>query len=271
MRADGNNSILDELFGGIMSEGSLYEGLADISIHADELLSEAAFQETLGKEDEDKQSNELETEGIKSEKDEINWSDFKNLAVESPSVKNLAVEPPSVKNTANSNIDSKEPKAVASEEDKEEESIDVLKARVKKYCRFLKRPVKYNGNNIKDLKAQLSDLAKEIVQQKKLKQNKKINNSSNNVYNNELKVKKEEQATNKDTTNIENKEDEIEQYNNMTTVQLMEVVRPFLIEQGVKKHLVNISTLTSKFGKDNIRRLIKNQYLVVMGGGVSMD
>ena len=45
MRESGN--ILEELFGGIMSEGSLYEDIDDISIHSKEFLAESKFQESL--------------------------------------------------------------------------------------------------------------------------------------------------------------------------------------------------------------------------------
>ena len=44
-----------------------------------------------------------------------------------------------------------------------------------------------------------------------------------------------------------------------------EIVKPFLIEQGVEKKLVDLSILTKKFGKDNVKNLINKGYIVPIG------
>ena len=338
MKTDGYD-IIEDLFGGIMSEGSLYEGLDDISIHATELIEEADFQEKLANESVSENGSKVVVDENFDSSD-IDWNSFPTSSqmvvgtgdkegvgglpdtadrqiekaeektepsnrVQAVDVSSKTVQTPvSQASTNSTEIDSNKnilPEREETEDEGEDateeseesvaaeetEEVKDLKKRILKYYRVMGKTYEFKSNNPKILALELKIAAQMYIDFKKekskkdkgVKENKKkekLNNTSNKISDSEAEFMEEISRRTgikleTDSFDVDKSKDKFAEYNSMTATQLMSVVKPFLIEQGVEKHLVDINLLAAKFGKDNIRRLIKKNYIVALGSGVSLD
>ena len=276
MRESGN--ILEELFGGIMSEGSLYEDIDDISIHSKEFLAESKFQESLIKNakvlleasDDDKDA----VEDIKDKSDtNLDTSDISGgLAVSFSEKDNLEKKVDTNEDTDNTKV-SGTPEIVIREdaqtENKAEEvkkkdtnefDIDFAKKKIRAYYKRMGITYIVNSDDQMLVKRELRDAARKY---KKFKEEQELNTSKASLHNDNSFEERVNKALESGKT--QQKVDDTEDYSSYTIEQLFEIVKPFLIEQGVEKKLVDLSILTKKFGKDNVKNLINKGYIVPIG------
>ena len=276
MRESGN--ILEELFGGIMSEGSLYEDIDDISIHSKEFLAESKFQESLIKNakvlleasDDDKDA----VEDIKDKSDtNLDISAISGgLAVSFSEKDNLEKKVDTNEDTDNTKV-SGTPEIVIREdaqtENKAEEvkkkdtnefDIDFAKKKIRAYYKRMGITYIVNSDDQMLVKRELRDAARKY---KKFKEEQELNTSKASLHNDNSFEERVNNALESGKT--QQKVDDTEDYSSYTIEQLFEIVKPFLIEQGVEKKLVDLSILTKKFGKDNVKNLINKGYIVPIG------
>ena len=110
------------------------------------------------------------------------------------------------------------------------------------------------------VKRELRDAARKY---KKFKEEQELNTSKASLHNdNSFEVRVNNAL---ESGKTQQKVDDTEDYSSYTIEQLFEIVKPFLIEQGVEKKLVDLSILTKKFGKDNVKNLINKGYIVPIG------
>ena len=64
--------------------------------------------------------------------------------------------------------------------------------------------------------------------------------------------------------------DSSEIYNSLDIDALYSEVRKFLKSKNIDKKVIDIAILESKFGKDNIRKLLLKSYLISIGKGVTV-
>ena len=269
MRESGN--ILEELFGGIMSEGSLYEDIDDISIHSKEFLAESKFQESLIKNakvlleasDDDKDA----VEDIKDKSDtNLDTSDISCLDVNSEKQVDTNEDTDNTKVSGTPEIVIRED---AQTENKAEEvkkkdtnefDIDFAKKKIRAYYKRMGITYIVNSDDQMLVKRELRDAARKY---KKFKEEQELNTSKASLHNDNSFEERVNKALESGKT--QQKVDDTEDYSSYTIEQLFEIVKPFLIEQGVEKKLVDLSILTKKFGKDNVKNLINKGYIVPIG------
>ena len=62
----------------------------------------------------------------------------------------------------------------------------------------------------------------------------------------------------------------IDYYSNMDIESLYKEVRQYMLDKGVRRRIIDLSELESKFGRDNIKKLILKSYLILIGRGVTI-
>ena len=269
MRESGN--ILEELFGGIMSEGSLYEDIDDISIHSKEFLAESKFQESLIKNakvlleasDDDKDA----VEDIKDKSDtNLDTSDISCLDVNSEKQVDINADTDNTKVygipeiIAREDVQTENKAEEVKKKDTNDFDIDFAKKKIRAYYKRMGITYIVNSDDQMLVKRELRDAARKY---KKFKEEQELNTSKASLHNDNSFEERVNNALESGKT--QQKVDDTEDYSSYTIEQLFEIVKPFLIEQGVEKKLVDISILTKKFGKDNVKNLINKGYIVPIG------
>ena len=269
MRESGN--ILEELFGGIMSEGSLYEDIDDISIHSKEFLAESKFQESLIKNakvlleasDDDKDA----VEDIKDKSDtNLDTSDISCLDVNSEKQVDINADTDNTKVygipeiIAREDVQTENKAEEVKKKDTNDFDIDFAKKKIRAYYKRMGITYIVNSDDQMLVKRELRDAARKY---KKFKEEQELNTSKASLHNdNSFEVRVNNAL---ESGKTQQKVDDTEDYSSYTIEQLFEIVKPFLIEQGVEKKLVDLSILTKKFGKDNVKNLINKGYIVPIG------
>lgn len=269
MRESGN--ILEELFGGIMSEGSLYEDIDDISIHSKEFLAESKFQESLIKNakvlleasDDDKDA----VEDIKDKSDtNLDTSDISCLDVNSEKQVDINADTDNTKVygipeiIAREDVQTENKAEEVKKKDTNDFDIDFAKKKIRAYYKRMGITYIVNSDDQMLVKRELRDAARKY---KKFKEEQELNTSKASLHNDNSFEERVNNALESGKT--QQKVDDTEDYSSYTIEQLFEIVKPFLIEQGVEKKLVDLSILTKKFGKDNVKNLINKGYIVPIG------
>ena len=269
MRESGN--ILEELFGGIMSEGSLYEDIDDISIHSKEFLAESKFQESLIKNakvlleasDDDKDA----VEDIKDKSDtNLDTSDISCLDVNSEKQVDINADTDNTKVygipeiIAREDVQTENKAEEVKKKDTNDFDIDFAKKKIRAYYKRMGITYIVNSDDQMLVKRELRDAARKY---KKFKEEQELNTSKASLHNDNSFEERVNKALESGKT--QQKVDDTEDYSSYTIEQLFEIVKPFLIEQGVEKKLVDLSILTKKFGKDNVKNLINKGYIVPIG------
>ena len=98
------------------------------------------------------------------------------------------------------------------------------------------------------------------LKQLQAKQNKQI------VKDQQSKPTEKKVTPNVQTTSV----NEIDQYSDMSLERLYDVVKDYLIENGVKHSLVPVDKVVNKFGRANIKRLRDKNYIIVIRNGITL-
>lgn len=131
------------------------------------------------------------------------------------------------------------------------------------------KPCNINQNNkFRDKKAEdiKSDTVDNIIE---TATKNKPTIKSNNIVDKNIQdlMNRNTKNINSDNKKIESKFDK---YSEMTIDALYESVKIFMINNGVKNRVIEISELNEEFGVDNIKNLIKKQYLIKTKKGVTV-
>lgn len=139
---------------------------------------------------------------------------------------------------------------------------EILEAKIK--LEKLTRGITGDGGQVKELNVARNTSTKEVEQVDKSKRVAK-----------KRTVKASEKLGvggkgSEDGNDIQIRADRIKEYSYMDVDALYDRVKIFLDSQGVKKNIINRGLLDTEFGKDNIQKLIKKSYLILIGKGVTM-
>ena len=139
----------------------------------------------------------------------------------------------------------------------------------------------YSDEVVRDLEAQNTYLREQLNKVKNL------DNSSKSSENNNKKIKAESRLIEKQAqavkiesrpseklvkaeNKVSNEPVKTDAYSQMNIETLYANVKKFLVSNGVNKGLVSLTTLNQKFGEENIKKLIKKSYLILIGKGVTV-
>lgn len=139
----------------------------------------------------------------------------------------------------------------------------------------------YSEEVVRDLEAQNTYLREQLNKVKNL------DNSSKSSENNNKKIKAESRLIEKQAqavkiesrpseklvkaeNKLSNEPVKTDAYSQMNIETLYANVKRFLVSSGVNKGLVSLTTLNQKFGEENIKKLIKKSYLILIGKGVTV-
>ena len=157
-------------------------------------------------------------------------------------------------------------------------SYDVEKQKLLKELAYYKKIAQETLNNKTSEKSEIEKMQKKLalIEKKMLsmssadtnKSTSKLKNDSLNSNN--KKVAKAVAPQNNKEKQPSKPVDPYSRYNDMAIDSLFNVVKRFMIENGVNSKLIDISLLNNKFGSANIKRLMSKSYIISIGKGVTI-
>lgn len=123
-------------------------------------------------------------------------------------------------------------------------------------------------NSKTDRDEELEQMRKELAAMKAAMQkmsNDKSPNTALNTKNNIKKISKNSLAQSADTQC-----NKTQVYDAMEIDALYKEVKTYLVNRGVNKKLIELTELSERFGEQNIKKLIKKSYLILIGKGVTI-
>lgn len=157
-------------------------------------------------------------------------------------------------------------------------SYAVEKQKLLKELAYYKKIAQETLNNKTSEKSEIEKMQKKLA----LIEKKMLSMSSANTNKSTSKLKNDSLNSNnkkvaKAVAPQNNKEkqpskpvDPYSRYNDMAIDSLFNVVKRFMIENGVNSKLIDISLLNNKFGSANIKRLMSKSYIISIGKGVTI-
>ena len=139
----------------------------------------------------------------------------------------------------------------------------------------------YSEEVVRDLEAQNTYLREQLNKVKNLGDSSKSSENNNKKIKAESRlIEKQAQAVKvesrpseklvKAENKVSNEPVKTDAYSQMNIETLYANVKRFLVSSGVNKGLVSLATLNQKFGEENIKKLIKKSYLILIGKGVTV-
>lgn len=157
-------------------------------------------------------------------------------------------------------------------------SYDVEKQKLLKELAYYKKIAQETLNNKTSEKSEIEKMQKKLalIEKKMLSMSSAdTNKSTSKLKNDSLNSNNKKVAKAVTSQNSKEKQsikpvDPYSRYNDMAIDSLFNVVKRFMIENGVNSKLIDISLLNNKFGSANIKRLMSKSYIISIGKGVTI-